>query len=427
MAVQKNFVVKHGLEVNNDLIFADNYDNRVGIGTTNTLEKLHVAGGVRATNFVVSGVGSATILRSSETYASDAYIVSGIVTTLSGTTASYTTGNFDTANISSGVFTSFSATNISGVAGTITTFNSTNGTITNLTGTAGTITTFSATTGNITNLTNTNSNVTGVSTIATLNTTAIITPNINVTGIGTFNNINCGIASVLVAEFVDLYVDNIGFVSAFTANTGVVTTAYINTANINAGIVTTLSVSGISTIGGIKITSGVVTATSGVATFYGEFYGPLTGTASTASFATTAYNLTDAANITSGTINSARLSGTYSIDISGASSYATNAGVATYATSAGIATYATTAGIATYATSAGVSTYATSAGIATYASASGISSTLISTASVNTSGIITATGGFISVGNTTPITISLLGNKLTFTAVGIGSTTFTLS
>lgn len=43
------------------------------------------------------------------------------------------------------------------------------------------------------------------------------------------------------------------------------------------------------------------------------------------------------------------------------------------------------------------------------------------------SGIVTATGGFISVANTTPITINLIGNKLTFSAVGIGSTTFTLS
>lgn len=43
-----------------------------------------------------------------------------------------------------------------------------------------------------------------------------------------------------------------------------------------------------------------------------------------------------------------------------------------------------------------------------------------------TSGIVTATGGFISVGNTTPIQISLIGNQLTFTAVGIGSTTLSL-
>ena len=41
-------------------------------------------------------------------------------------------------------------------------------------------------------------------------------------------------------------------------------------------------------------------------------------------------------------------------------------------------------------------------------------------------GVITAAGGFISVGNTTPIQISLVGNQLTFTAVGIGSTTLTL-
>lgn len=45
---------------------------------------------------------------------------------------------------------------------------------------------------------------------------------------------------------------------------------------------------------------------------------------------------------------------------------------------------------------------------------------------VNVSGIVTATGGFISAGSTTPIQISLIGNQLTFTAVGIGSTTLTL-
>lgn len=50
-----------------------------------------------------------------------------------------------------------------------------------------------------------------------------------------------------------------------------------------------------------------------------------------------------------------------------------------------------------------------------------------SSSNVNVSGIVTATGGFISVGNTTPIQISVVGNKLIFTAVGIGSTSFTLS
>jgi hypothetical protein len=46
---------------------------------------------------------------------------------------------------------------------------------------------------------------------------------------------------------------------------------------------------------------------------------------------------------------------------------------------------------------------------------------------VFTTGIVTSLGGFISAGNTTPIQITLSGNLLTFTAVGIGSTTFTLS
>ena len=43
------------------------------------------------------------------------------------------------------------------------------------------------------------------------------------------------------------------------------------------------------------------------------------------------------------------------------------------------------------------------------------------------SGVITAVNGFISVGNTTPIKITLSGNILSFTAVGIGSTFFTLA
>lgn len=43
------------------------------------------------------------------------------------------------------------------------------------------------------------------------------------------------------------------------------------------------------------------------------------------------------------------------------------------------------------------------------------------------SGVVTAINGFISVGNTTPIKITLSGKVLSFTAVGIGSTSFTLA
>jgi hypothetical protein len=82
---------------------------------------------------------------------------------------------------------------------------------------------------------------------------------------------------------------------------------------------------------------------SGIVTASVRFEGNLTGTASTASFATTAFNLngvvasdlsvatavtatnlSDAANITTGTISSDRLTGSYDIDITGTATTATN-------------------------------------------------------------------------------------------------------
>ena len=76
---------------------------------------------------------------------------------------------------------------------------------------------------------------------------------------------------------------------------------------------------------------------------------------------------------------------------SGLSTYSSTAGVSTYASTAGIATYATSSGVSTYSTTAGIATYATSSGVSTYASTAGVSTTLTATASVNTTGIITAT------------------------------------
>lgn len=69
MAVQKNFVVKNGLEVDTNLIVANPQTNKVGIGTTVPLYTLHVNGGIGATtanlgittvsNLVISGSVSA--------------------------------------------------------------------------------------------------------------------------------------------------------------------------------------------------------------------------------------------------------------------------------------------------------------------------------------------------------------------------------
>ena len=62
MAVNKNFVVKNGLEVNTDLILADVDTNRVGIGTSIADYTLHVNGGIGATDLNITGVATVTSL-----------------------------------------------------------------------------------------------------------------------------------------------------------------------------------------------------------------------------------------------------------------------------------------------------------------------------------------------------------------------------
>ena len=56
MAVNKNFVVKNGLEVNSDLLLADATNSRVGVGTSVPSYTLHVLGGIGATYLRVTGV-----------------------------------------------------------------------------------------------------------------------------------------------------------------------------------------------------------------------------------------------------------------------------------------------------------------------------------------------------------------------------------
>ena len=56
MAINKNFVVKNGLEVGDQLIHADDTTAKVGIGSTQPNVELDVRGGIAATNTTVSGV-----------------------------------------------------------------------------------------------------------------------------------------------------------------------------------------------------------------------------------------------------------------------------------------------------------------------------------------------------------------------------------
>jgi trimeric autotransporter adhesin len=221
MAVNKNFVVKNGFEVSTDLILANADTNKVGVGTTAPQYTLHVSGGIGATDFYLTGIGTfinelnvglgGTVLtvlgignsigigtalpaflldvRSPVSTGQTALYIQGDVritgdlvveddlvldevTTRNITVSNQATtlnlsatgiGTITTLNSTSGTITNLTSTNLTGTSGTITTFNSTSGTITNLTGTSGTITTLNSTNGTITNL-----NVTGISTLGTV-------------------------------------------------------------------------------------------------------------------------------------------------------------------------------------------------------------------------------------------------------------------
>jgi hypothetical protein len=59
MAVNKNFVVKNGLEVATDVILADATSRNVGIGSTIPVNTLDVRGGIGATDLNVTGITTA--------------------------------------------------------------------------------------------------------------------------------------------------------------------------------------------------------------------------------------------------------------------------------------------------------------------------------------------------------------------------------
>ena len=140
-------------------------------------------------------------------------------------------------------------------------------------------------------------------------------------GIGTTN----ATSSLYVVG--DQYVTGVVTASSFSGTATTATTAGSSKTAIDVigGIasVSSLFVNdiGISTLGTIKISSGIVTATSGVATFFGDFGGNLTGTASTASFAATAFNVR---GVDFGNLNVA---------------FASTAGIATFAEKSGISTH----------------------------------------------------------------------------------------
>ena len=58
MAVNRNFVVKNGLQVNTSLLFVDSSTNRIGIGSTVPSTVLDVVGGIAATDLKLTGIST---------------------------------------------------------------------------------------------------------------------------------------------------------------------------------------------------------------------------------------------------------------------------------------------------------------------------------------------------------------------------------
>jgi trimeric autotransporter adhesin len=141
-------------------------------------------------------------------------------------------------------------------------------------------------------------------TIGYANTAGIATFATNA-GIATFAT-NAGIATFATNAGIATFATNAG-IATFATNAGIATNviggiASVTQLNVSSGVSTLgitsatnltsqqLNVSGISTLGTVKISSGIITSTNpGVTTV--TYFGNLTGTASTALFATTAFSL----------------------------------------------------------------------------------------------------------------------------------------
>jgi hypothetical protein len=373
MAFQKNFVVKNGLEVRDNLIFADNEANTVGIGTTIAEEKLQVNGGIGGTSIVLSGVGTIPTIKSTNALIDNGYINSGIVTSITGTGLTYTTGNFNILNATTGNIVSGVVTNLTGTISTYTTGNFTTGNLTTLNATTGNIVS-----GVVTNLSGTISTYTSAN-LTTLNaTTGNIVSGVvtNLSGtISTYTTGNLTTLNATTGNIVSGIVTNLsGTISTYT--TGNFTTLNATTGNIVSGVVTNLSGT-ISTYTSANLTtlnattgnivSGVVTNLSGTISTY------TTGNFTTGNFTTgnlTTLNATTG-NIVSGVVTN--LSGT----------------ISTYTNS-----YSTTLNSGTVLTS---NLYAVS-GVVTSVSGSALNYTNISGSRLNVSGVSTV--GSLSIGST---------------------------
>jgi len=262
MAINKAFVVKNGFEVSTDLILANADTRRVGVGFTNPQFLLDVAGGIGATDFYLTGIGTfvdtlnvglggtvLTVLGVGNSIgigtALPAYLLDIRSPVSTGQTALYVEGDvritgdlsLDDVTLDDAEIQDLTVTDTFIVAG-LSTFNS-----------------------NV--FIDADLNVSGVTTLGAyvdINDSVDIAVDLNVVGLTTLGG------------YVDI--NNSVDISGALNVVGLTTLA---TVDINAGDIevsnvdtTDLYVSGISTLGTVLINSGIITAASGIVTYYGD-------------------------------------------------------------------------------------------------------------------------------------------------------------
>jgi hypothetical protein len=294
MAVNKNFVVKNGFEVATNLVYADSTNNRVGLGSTTPRVLLDVRGGIAATDSSVSGVSSVGQIFHVGTggtifsalgiggsvgvgTATPEYLFHINSPVSTGQTALYVNGdvritgdifvddiNLDqltsnyinvvgfgtindllvpnTASIKVGIITDLTGTNVqySGI-----------GTINDLY-----VDTASIQTGVVTTISGTNLNYSGVGTVANVTGT-----NLNYSGIATVGSLSID-ATQVISNSRELQ----NIVSLDATTTATIEAAIENAPN----NFTDINVAGISTLNSVLVVSGVVTAVTGIVTYYGD-------------------------------------------------------------------------------------------------------------------------------------------------------------
>ena len=363
MAINKAFVVKNGFEAYTDLIVADANTRRVGVGTTVAIHTLHVNGGIGATTLVVSGIG---------TFTNELNVgLNGSVLTALGIGGSVGIGSTLPSyllDVRAPVSTGQTALYVFGDV-------------------------------EITGITKAN---------------AVDFANLIVSGIATFNNVTLqGYVSagntfgqanqVLVSTGVGVTWKDPGSLrttTTFTAN--VAQTTFSVAYDLNAAVDVFIN--------GVKLVNTEFTATNGTTVVLNDAcFGDETIEIIT-------YKLEFPASFSGVTIREE------------GSPVGTNINTINFV---GLAITATATGTAsTISIDAQPplnSDSQVTVDIITATSAIVSSNTTINSSGIDViTGIITATDGFVSTANTTPIQIQLVGNLLTFNAVGIGSTTFTL-